>query len=107
MSSPNDPLTRAAFWQQHVLQWRESQQSQIAYCKEHTLDFPRFNYWLRKYDPLKPEKEPIRKPSAFIPVVTHQAPVSGLSLSLPNGMMVQCIDSNNLGTVKQLVDILL
>ncbi len=109
MTSPDKRATRAAFWQQHIQQWKTAQQTQIAYCRAHGLNFHQFNYWLRKEDPVNTQKKTVTTSSAsspFIPVVKHQATLSGLSLSLPNGMMVQGIDSDNLSAVKQLLAIL-
>ena len=106
MPSPDDRKTRATFWQQHVLQWKTTQLTQIAYCKEHELNFHRFNYWLRKNDPVKAKNEPVLQSSAFVPVVKHPATLTGLCLSFPSGMILQGIDSDNLATVKQLMDML-
>jgi len=106
MPSPDDRATRASYWQQHVLHWKSSQLSQIAYCREHELNFHRFNYWLRKDEPVKSKKQPATPSATFVPVVKHPATLSGLSLSLPNGIIVQGIDSTNLETVKRLTDIL-
>jgi hypothetical protein len=106
MPSPNDRTTRAAFWQQHVLQWKATQLTQIAYCKEHELNFHRFNYWLRKNNPVKAKKDPVSQSSAFVPVVKHPVMLTGLCLNFPNAMILQGIDVDNLATVKQLMHVL-
>lgn len=106
MPSPDDRATRAIYWQQHVLQWKSSPLSQIAYCREHELNFHRFNYWLRKDDPVKPKKVPANHSSAFVPVVKTQATQTGLCLSFPSGLILQGIDSGNLAAVKQLMTVL-
>ena len=107
MPSLDDRATRATYWQQHILRWRSSQLSQIAYCREHTLNFHRFNYWLRKGDPVKTKKQVATPSTAFVPVVKHPATLTSLSLSLPNGIIVQGIDSTNLEAIKHLMNILL
>jgi len=109
MPSPDDRATRATYWQQHVNHWKSSQLSQIAYCREHELNFHRFNYWLRKNEPVKAKKGSISQSTAFIPVVKHQAvqaTQAGLSLSFSGGLILQGIDLDNLEVVKQLMDIL-
>jgi hypothetical protein len=73
MPSANDPATRATYWQQHIQHWKNSQLSQIAYCREHKLNFHRFNYWLRKEDPIKAKKSAAVQSSSFVPVIKHQA----------------------------------
>ncbi len=106
MPSPDDRTTRATYWHQHVLHWKNSQLSQIAYCREHELNFHRFNYWLRKEAPVKTKKEPSNVSSSFVPVVTSHATQSELSLLFPGGIILQGIESKNLATVKQLMAIL-
>ncbi len=105
MTSPDDRTTRADFWQQHVQQWKSTPLSQVAYCREHALNFHRFNYWYRKTDPVKPKKESAPLSASFVPVVTSPTTPEGLSLHLPNGMVLQGIDSANLSSVKQLMEL--
>jgi hypothetical protein len=107
MSSSNERVTKATFWQQHIQQWKTAQQTQIAYCRAHSLNVPQFNYWVRKERSANAQKnKKATFPSPFIPVVKHQSAPSGLSLSLPNGMMLQGIDLGNLSSVKQLLELL-
>lgn len=106
MPSPDDRATRAIYWRQHITHWKNSSLSQIAYCREHALNFHRFNYWLRKDTPLKPKKEPAQQSAAFVPIIKHQAVPAGLSLNFPNGIILQGIDATNLETVKHLTNIL-
>ena len=107
MSSSNEPVTKATFWQQHIQQWKTAQQTQIAYCRAHSLNVPQFNYWVRKERSANAQKnKETKSPSPFIPVVKHQSTPSGLSLRLPNGMLLQGIDSGNLSTVKKLLGVL-
>ncbi len=107
MTSNNDRITKAAFWQQHIVQWKDTEKTQIAYCREHALHIHQFSYWLHKGEPVKAQKtKSITTTSAFVPVVKRQTPLPHLSLSLPNGMLLQGIDSENLTTVKQLLGLL-
>ena len=45
---------RAAFWREHVQQWRESGLSKGRYCRVHGLSSSRFGYWTKKYPPESP-----------------------------------------------------
>jgi len=113
MTPSDERTTKAAFWQPHIVQWKTSEQTQIAYCREHALNFHQFNYWLRKDAPVNAQKKKTvtvgtsaATASSFVPVIKHQPSLSGLSLGLPNGMLLQGIDSENLATVKQLLGLL-
>lgn len=39
---------RAAFWRDHIESWRESGQTQAAYCTEQGLSVKSLAYWLRR-----------------------------------------------------------
>ncbi len=113
MTPSNERTTKAAFWQQHIVQWKDTEQTQIAYCREHALHIHQFSYWLHKGEPVSTQKtksitaaSSAATTSAFVPVVKHQPSLPHLSLSLPNGMLLQGIDSDNLATVKQLLGLL-
>ncbi|VAW62680.1 hypothetical protein MNBD_GAMMA09-2888 [hydrothermal vent metagenome] len=110
MTAPDKNTAKAVFWQHHIQQWRTAQLTQIAYCREHDLNFHQFNYWLRKEEPVNTQKNKAATPSSaassFVPVVKHQAALAGLSLRLPNGMLLQGIESGNISTVKQLLALL-
>ena len=93
-----EPLYR--YWQKHIQVWAHSGQSQAAYCQSNDLKPHQFSYWKRKIQG-KATTRP--KPSAFIPVQHHGIPASGLSLVLPNGLIIQGIDQQNLSIVEQLV----
>lgn len=50
------------FWQQHIISWQSSGQSQQAYCREHGIALATFGYWrhkLKKIDCQKPRFYPI------------------------------------------------
>jgi len=102
MSTQEHNEARAASWQQHVEQWQQRQQTQKAYCREHDLNYHRFGYWLRKTTPRPTDQPAVNKASAFVPVVNQQ-PHAGLSLSFPNGIVLQGIDSDNVSVVRQLL----
>ena len=102
MSTQEHNEARAASWQQHVEQWQQSLQTQKAYCLEHDLNYHRFGYWLRKTTPRPTAQHSTNKASAFVPVVNQPA-LTGLSLSFPNGVVLQGIDSDNVSVVRQLL----
>ncbi len=90
-----------AFWQHHLQAWSDSQQSQVAYCRSHDLNPHQFGYWKRK---LLPSESVSQAPgSGFVQVQPMTASSSGLSLTLPTGLVIQGIDQNNLQLVSQLL----
>lgn len=48
MSVPEDKAGKQAFWDNEVLQWKKSGQSQSRYSRERGLVFHQLNYWVSK-----------------------------------------------------------
>ena len=50
--STAQPMTRSAersrFWRQTIETWRESNQSQADFCRDHKISRDQFVYWKRK-----------------------------------------------------------
>ena len=89
-------------WRKHITTWQQSGLSQASYCKQHDLIYHRFGYWYRKLNTVK------RKPSGFTQVARQRRPDAnvrnaGLSISLPGGIALHCIDTDNLAVVQQLL----
>jgi hypothetical protein len=58
-----EKLTRKHFWQQHVASWRESNLSQVEYCRLNDLPIKNFGYWKRK------KSEAVSAHPRFFPLV--------------------------------------
>ena len=96
---------RIDFWQLQITQWQASGLKQLAYCRQHKLDYHRFGYWKRKLHTHAKAKPKSKCSSAFVPVIARQ-PASvarELSLHLPNGLTLRGIDAGNITTVQQLL----
>ena len=93
----------SGYWHEQVTAWEQSGMSQKAFCEQHDLNYHRFGYWRRKN--LEQVQEDGDKPcSGFVPVQrSHTGAMSGLSLCLPNGIVIQGIEQNNLSVVSQLL----
>jgi hypothetical protein len=91
------------YWHEQITAWEHSGKSQKAFCEQHDLNYHRFGYWRRKF--VEQAQEYGDKPcSGFVPVErSHPGSMSGLSLRLPNGVVIQGIDQNNLAVVSQLL----
>lgn len=40
---------RQQFWKQHIEVWQATDLSGAAFCKQHDLNYPQFNYWRKKF----------------------------------------------------------
>ena len=100
-----DTLTgqaRVDYWQSQLDDWQRSGLSQQAFCREHSLNYPRFVYWRSKLRPAESQESTSQSP--FVPAVAgSDSQPPGLSLSLPNGLQLHGIDRHNLEVVLQLL----
>jgi len=87
------------FWQAQLADWSASGKSQAAYCQEMNLNRHQFGYWKRK---LLGKSNARQKQSRFV-AVKQDHTESGLSLTLPNGLIIRGIHQNNLAVVDQLL----
>ena len=94
-------LSREAFWQRHVTQWRNSGHSRVAYCRQYSLSYHQMVYWSKKIE-AAPESQ---SGSGFVAVaVSTQVRDSGLTLRLPNGMRIEGINDRSIQYVGKLID---
>ena len=101
MSTEKQVETLPDYWGKHIQNWQQTDQSQNAYCKEHDLNYHRFTYWRRK---LASKDQPSALRSGFVPVKPCPSITpSGLTATLPNGVLLQGITDSNLSVVKQLL----
>ena len=103
MSEPQADARRT-YWRKQLDAWQLSGQSRRAFCRDHNLDYYRFGYWRKKFQSASEEEATHHASNAFVPVVpeTHRGR-EGLSLTLPNGAVLQGIRADNLATVCQLL----
>ena len=91
------------YWQEQISAWEQSGQSQKSFCEQRELNYHRFGYWRRKFLE-QSQADTVKQSNAFVPVQPVQADtVSGLSLALPNGVVIQGIEQHNLSVVRQLL----
>jgi len=104
MSNQEANNTLASYWQQQIQAWEASDQSQTAFCRSNELSYHRFGYWRRKFlQPVDQQSSP--GTPGFVPVaVRSHALTSGLSLTLPSGLILQGITTDNLPLVDQLLE---
>ena len=97
-------LSRAAFWQRHMSQWRESGLSKAAYCQQYSLVYHQMMYWCSKGS--KETDETKGATSDFIAVSMTPATSAPLALSirLPNGIRIEGINECSVSLVGRLVE---
>jgi hypothetical protein len=88
------PEENEGYWKQHQSAFLGSGLSRKRYCREHGVNYDRFNYWFKKLSPHQeieqPQKDSPMKKSLLLPVNLSQAkpdsPMTPLcTLDLKNG----------------------
>lgn len=101
--------TLNVFWQHHIAQWQASGLSQAGYCRQQALSAHQLSYWKRKLQ--IPCQSLAHEPVAgFARVQVDRgvlsASVQGLSLCFNDGTRLDGITRNDIGLVKQLLEVL-
>jgi hypothetical protein len=104
MSDPATPTDLAAHWQQHIDQWKDSGLSQPKFCQANDLTYHRFVYWRRKFERGPGGDQGERESGGFATLNYRPDVNNGLTLSLPNGLVLRGIRSDNILVVRQLLE---
>ena len=109
---------RRAYWQYHLQHWENSGLSGAQYCEQEQITYHCFIYWRSKLSSITSDVSVSsggggqKRVGGFIPVRSELFPASqaalatpdSLQLALPNGLIIQNIQSNNLNTVRALLE---
>ena len=98
--------TQPDYWQQQVGAWQQSGLSGAKFCQANGLVYHRFLYWRRKLTQKSDEQLTPPSPSGFTQVRYRPDDDTGLTLSLPNGLVVRGICADNVPVVCQLLEAL-
>ena len=98
-----DPEALAAYWNGQVAVWKHSGLSQVKFCQTHNLSYHRFGYWCRKIEGVIKRGQTKQDSGGFATVGFRPGSDSGLSLSLPNGLIVRGICADNVSVVRELL----
>ena len=99
-----EPQTPGTYWKQQVEAWKLSGLSQSKFCKANELLYHRFVYWRGKFEGVT-RGSPAKQGSGGFAAVNYRPDGDhGLTLSLPNGLVVRGICTENLPVVRQLLD---
>jgi hypothetical protein len=96
-------------WRQHIDAWKNTSDSGASFCRKQGLNYYQFVYWRRKFSEGKkcPQSKP-NETAGFSTVMMKSAslPATGLTLSLPNGLVIRDICESNIGMVRHLLEAL-
>lgn len=104
MNDVTEPQTLATYWKQQVEAWKLSGLSQNKFCKANELSYHRFVYWRGKFEGVARGRRTQDGSGGFAAVNYRPDGDQGLTLSLPNGLVVRGICTENLPVVRQLLD---
>jgi hypothetical protein len=103
MSDLSNPVPLADYWRQQVDNWQNSGQSQAKFCQANKLSYHRFVYWRQKFE-RGPGGQTKRESGGFATVDYRPEVNGGLTLSLPNGLVLRGICADNVPVVRQLLE---
>ena len=104
MTDVTESETLATYWKQQVEAWKRSGLSQNQFCKTNELSYHRFVYWRSKFEGVTRSHRTKEGGGGFAAVNCRSDGDYGLTLSLPNGLVVRGICAENLPVVRQLLD---
>ncbi len=104
MNDVTHPQPRDIYWKQKIQAWKLSSQSQAQFCKDNKLTYHRFVYWRGKFESGPGGSQAKQESGGFATVDYRQDIGGGLTLSLPNGLVLHGICTDNVPVVRQLLD---
>jgi len=104
MNGITDPAALAAYWKEQVGAWKCAGTSQIKFCQTNELSYHRFVYWRRKFERGPGGRKERQESGGFATVDYRQDVSGGLTLSLPNGLVLRGISADNVPVVRQLLE---
>ncbi len=100
---PVDTEERKAHWRPQVEAWQASGLSAKRFCKDNALPYWQFLYWAKKLYPPKPPTAPANAFTRVMPIASPGA-AQGLQITLPNGVRISGIDSDNVALLATVLD---
>ncbi len=89
-------------WQDHIDLWQQTSLSQAQYCRSHQLSQTQFSYWKHKFLG-KHSTEAISSQFTIARVQTTCA-TSALSVTLPDGVLIEGVDESNAHVALKLLE---
>ncbi len=98
------PQPLGVYWRQQVDAWKLSGPSQAEFCKVNELLHHRFVYWRGKFEGISSKPRVNQSRGGFAAASVRRDVDRGLTLSLPNGLVVRGICSENPSVARQLLE---
>jgi len=99
-----DTAAPAIHWKEWIEAWKDSGISQRKFCQANDLPYPRFLYWRRKHEGGTGACRTTQASGGFATVDYRPEVNGGLTLSLPNGLVLRGISADNVPVVRQLLE---
>jgi hypothetical protein len=99
----SDPEQLRQVWKTHIESWKQSGQTQVAYCREHGLKPHQFSYWKKRFGRTNTD-------ISFVPLrFSRNLPVavtgSTFSLFTQNSFKIEVGAGFDPATLKQLISV--
>ncbi len=104
MNEQTSPEELTDYWKRQLAAWKQSGQSQRQFCQANALRYSRFLYWRRKLEGLASRPASQQAVGGFAQVAYPMTDDAGLTLTLPNGLILRGIRADNISVVRQLLD---
>ena len=104
MNEQTSPVELTDYWKQQLAAWKQSGQSQRQFCQANALRYSRFLYWRRKLEGVAGPPGAQQAGGGFVQVAYPMTDDAGLTLTLPNGLILRGIRADNISVVRQLLD---
>ena len=94
----------ATYWKEWIEAWKDSGISQRKFCQANDLLYARFLYWRRKLEGDTVTCRTTQDSGGFATVDYRPGVNGGLTLSLPNGLVLRGISADNIPVVRLLLE---
>ena len=94
-------------WRERVNAWKESNQSQKAFCEERHLGFASFKRWhgIFRAESLQ-STETAAEASGFVPVRVRETPSSNLTILIQEDLRIDVASGFNPHLLRQIIEVL-
>ena len=104
METTTEQTNRKDFWQGQMTAWKQSGLSGAKFCKANDLNYSQFVYWRQKLHKSEAKLADQERNGGFAQVLYRSENAESLSLSLPNGLVLRGICSDNITVVRELLE---
>lgn len=93
---------KRAYWAEHAKKWKESGESKRSYALRNNLRPDQLGYWVQVFE-AKPQTSNKTESKGFVAVSVTTPADQGLTVKLPNGLILEGVHSANLDITRALI----